>query len=112
MPASSVDPRQLMPIAMSEALIVASVFLRFALKPGDVLLSRPAHVVWLVCCLALPLLGVSFFVMRTAALLRREAKGEAVADARKQVLAFSLAMMVPPLALAWAGPHLLEAVLP
>jgi hypothetical protein len=97
-------------VAIAEAVTVTSVMLRFALKPGEVHLDRSAHLVWFVACLALPMLGVGFFVVRTAALLRRQAQGEAVEDERKQALAFSLALIIPPLALSWLGPRVLESL--
>lgn len=101
----------LVAVAVGEGLVATPAVLRMVLSPASVDLGKPAHLVWLVACFVMAGLAPASFVVRSAALTRRERAGESVADERKQVLVMSLALLLPAAVVAFAGPALVEAVL-
>lgn len=101
----------LMAVSFGEMLVVTAAVLRLVLRPGSVDLSKTAHVVWLAACFVLAGLAPAAFVIRSTMLTKRERDGEDVADDRKQVLVMSLALLLPPAVIAFAGPAIVEAVL-
>lgn len=100
-----------MAVAIGESVVLMAAMLRPVLAPGSVDFAKPPHLAWLVACFVMAGLAPAAFVVRSAALTRRERAGETLTDERKQVLVMSLALLVPAAVVAFAGPALAEAVL-
>lgn len=101
----------LMAVSFGEMVVVMAAVLRMVLVPGAVDLSKTAHVAWLAACFVLAGLAPATFVIRSSMLTKRERDGEDVSDERKQVLVMSLALLLPPAIIAFAGPAIADAVL-
>lgn len=114
MPAPSPRPfplPHLLAVSFGEMLVVLAAVLRLVVVPGSVDFAKTAHVAWFGACFALAGLAPATFVIRSSMLSKRERAGEDVADERKQVLVMSLALLLPPAVIAFAGPAMVELVL-
>ncbi|MEW5740247.1 MAG: hypothetical protein AB1938_15045 [Myxococcota bacterium] len=110
-PRPSFPPAHLVAVGMLEGVVLMIAVGRGVAVPGSVDFSKPAHLAWFVLTVVLAGLAPASFVLRSLAVRRREVEGQAEEGERRQVLVLSLALLAPALAVAIAGPRMMELLL-
>ncbi|MBL8919058.1 MAG: hypothetical protein JNJ54_09385 [Myxococcaceae bacterium] len=91
-------------IAVTEGAALGVAALRLVLSEGQITLSQTAHLAWFLTTVGVAALGLVVFVLRSSMLKQKERQGEATEDARKSVLATSLAVEAGAIVIGAIGP--------
>lgn len=105
------DKKHFIVVALTEGLALAAAALRLGLSNGAIGLEKPAHLAWFLTTVGIATLSVVQFSVRSSLLRQRDLRGDDTTDARKSVLATSVAMAVGALVLALIGPMPFERLL-
>ncbi|MBM4783568.1 MAG: hypothetical protein GQE15_38330 [Archangiaceae bacterium] len=105
------DKKHFVVVALTEAAALAAAALRLALSNGAIGLEKPAHLAWFLTTVGIATLSVVQFSVRSSILRQRDLRGDDTTDARKGVLATSVAMAAGALVLALLGPMPFERVI-
>lgn len=98
------DRRHFLVVMMAEGVAIGAAALRIVLSNGEIGLSLSHHLAWFLVTVGLATVGVATFSMRSSLLRQKELRGEATDDARRSVLATTLAIEVGALVVALIGP--------
>lgn len=98
------DRRHFLVVMVVEAVAIGIAAVRVLLSDGAIGFSAPPHLTWFLVTIGLATAGVATFSVRSSLLRQKEARGESTDDARKMVLATTLAVEVGAIALAAIGP--------
>lgn len=103
-------PAHLVILAVLEAAIGVALVVRVGLGLAE--LGQQAHLLWFAATVVLAGVPVALYVVRSSLLRARPAEpGEDPEALQRQTLFFSLALMIPPAAIALAGPAIVERLL-
>lgn len=105
------DKKHFIIVALTEGLAIAAAALRLALSKGAIGLEKPAHLAWFLTTVGIATLSVVQFSVRSSILRQRDLSGDDTTDARKGVLATSIAIAAGALVLALLGPMPFERLL-
>jgi hypothetical protein len=105
------DKKHLIVVALTEGLALGAAAMRLGFSKGAIDLEKPPHLAWFLTTVGIATMSVVQFSVRSLILKQRDLRGDDTSDARKGVLATSVAMAIGALVLALIGPTPFERLM-